>query len=92
MAAVALNREMIENSHGLCVADHPPPLATRAMASQAKDRHSAQLARSLAELNQTITHTKTLLDQFTADLDAMRTLTAIHVSQYASFHSFSSPK
>lgn len=54
------------------------------MASQAKDRHSAQLARSLTEFNQTIVQTKTLLNQFSADLDAMRTLTAIHVSQYAS--------
>jgi glutaredoxin 2 len=51
------------------------------MASQAKDRHSAQLARSLTEFNQTITQTKSLLEQFSTDLDAMRTLTAIHVSQ-----------
>ena len=54
------------------------------MASQAKDRHSAQLARSLTEFNQTISQTKALLKQFSTDLDAMRTLTAIHVSQYAS--------
>ncbi|KAF9788276.1 hypothetical protein BJ322DRAFT_620786 [Thelephora terrestris] len=52
------------------------------MASQAKDRHSAQLARSLTEFNQTVTQTKFLLDQFSSDLDAMRTLTAIHVSQF----------
>ena len=54
------------------------------MASQAKDRHSAQLARSLTEFNQTIVQTKSLLKHFSTDLDAMRTLTAIHVSQYAS--------
>jgi len=51
------------------------------MASQAKDRHSAQLARSLTEFNQTIAQTKSLLEQFSTDLDAMKTLTAIHVSQ-----------
>jgi len=59
-------------------------LRSSIMASQAKDRHSAQLSRSLAGFNQTITQTKSLLKQFSTDLDAMRTLTAIHVSQYAS--------
>lgn len=52
------------------------------MASQAKDRHSAQLARSLTEFNQTIAQTKSLLEDFSTDLSAMRTLTAIHVSQF----------
>jgi len=61
--------------------DYPP---SRLMASQAKDRHSAQLARSLTEFNQTIAQTKSLLEQFSTDLGAMRTLTAIHVSQCAS--------
>jgi len=51
------------------------------MASQAKDRHSAQLSRSLTEFNQTIAQTKSLLEQFSTDLNAMKTLTAIHVSQ-----------
>jgi len=60
------------------VSNHPPQAI---MATQAKDRHSAQLARSLTEFNQTITQTKSLLEQFSTDLDAMRTLTAIHVSQ-----------
>jgi len=77
---------VIRSSHGLNVTrDHPQPTI---MASQAKDRHSAQLARSLTGLNQTIGQTKSLLKQFSTDLDAMRTLTAIHVSQCASLVSF----
>jgi hypothetical protein len=54
------------------------------MATQAKDRHSAQLARTLADFNKTVSQTSYLLDQFAVDLDAMRTLSAIHVAQYAS--------
>jgi hypothetical protein len=52
------------------------------MATQAKDRHSAQLARTLVEFNKTIAHTISLLDQFAVDLNAMRTLSAIHVAQF----------
>lgn len=55
------------------------------MASQAKDRHSAQLARTLADFNKTMAHTANLLDQFAVDLDAMRTLSAIHVAQCVVF-------
>ena len=76
----------IPTRSALLIVDHPPP---EKMASQAKDRHSAQLARSLTEFNQTIAQTKSLLEDFSTDLSAMRTLTAIHVSQYASFCLFS---
>jgi len=52
------------------------------MASQAKDRHSAQLARTLADFSKTIAYTTVLLDHLAVDLKAMKTLSAIHVGQF----------
>lgn len=50
-------------------------------ATQAKERHYAHLANSLARLSQAVGQTADLFGQMQRDLDSMRTLAGIHASQ-----------
>ena len=50
-------------------------------ATQAKDRHYAQLGHSLTRLSQAVGQTADLSEQLKVTLDAMKTLAANHAAQ-----------
>lgn len=50
-------------------------------ATQAKERHYAQLANSLTRLSRSVGQTADLFEQLQIDLDSMRTLAALHAAQ-----------
>ncbi|KAK7679453.1 hypothetical protein QCA50_017507 [Cerrena zonata] len=51
-------------------------------ATQAKDRHYAQLGHSLARLSQAVGQTADLSEQLKVTLDAMKMLAANHAAQF----------
>ncbi|ETW78952.1 hypothetical protein HETIRDRAFT_453490 [Heterobasidion irregulare TC 32-1] len=60
--------------------NHSHPMS----ATQAKERHYAQLANSLTRLSRSVGQTADLFEQLQIDLDSMRTLAALHAAQFMS--------
>ncbi|TFY53675.1 hypothetical protein EVG20_g10008 [Dentipellis fragilis] len=51
-------------------------------ATQAKERHYAQLASSLTRLSRAVGQTADLFEQLQVDLDSMRILAGAHAAQF----------